>query len=209
MNHQVRMLVENILRNPEGNGWQVQGLGMLRCYLDEAKRFRLHIWDNALRVPGVSAIHNHPWDLKSTVIAGCYKQHRYVTGGTERFEYLKKWGAPEAYNQVTIKCGEEAAVVAEPTKVLMFEEPLEVYIGRVAGAVTQLDDYTQKANEIHLSLPSDGTVTLVERTVPEGKDPDHACVYWRGKGPWVNAKPRPATETELYSVTKRALAYWF
>lgn len=34
--------------------------------------------DSALKVPGVSAMHNHPWDLISHVVAGVYKQHRFV-----------------------------------------------------------------------------------------------------------------------------------
>jgi hypothetical protein len=155
------MLVENILRHPEGNCWQVQGLGMLRCYLDEAKRYRLHIWDNALRVPGVSAMHNHPWNLKSTVIAGCYKQYRFTDPLGAQFS--------EGYNMVTIKCGSEACVVSEPQKVRLSQSFMEVYI---TGS-----EYTQNADEIHVSVPDDGTVTLVERVVPDGGDPTTlACI---------------------------------
>lgn len=201
-NRQLRMMVESILTRPEGNRWQVQGLGMLRCYLDEAKRFRLHVWDSSLRTPGVSAIHNHPWNLLSIVIAGCYKQHRYVSGG------LPKNNHTEEYNRVTIKCGEDACTVSKPELVKLTETPLEIYKATSGFGIVELPEYQQSANEIHQSIPDDGTVTLVERTYTD-KSPDHAEVYWRGKGPWVDAKPRPATESELYSVTERALDFWF
>lgn len=187
-----KLLVENILKHPEGFSWQMQGLGMLRIYLDGAKKFRLHIWDSALRVPGVSALHNHPWDLKSKVVAGVYKQYRYVP--IQTYHTIR-----EEFNRVTIKCGEGAACTSDVEKVLLSRQPLEEY--------TEGQEYFQQASEIHWSIPEDGTVTLVDRTPKE--DADHACVYWRGKGGWVTAEPRLATAEEVKSVTTRALESWF
>lgn len=187
-----RLLIENILTKPHGFGWSVQGLGMMRMYLSDA--VRLHIWDSALRVPGVSAIHSHPWDLQSRVIGGRYKQHRYQLLAPEATHAYA-----EQFNVALIKCGENAGVVGEPTTLYMIEMPLEVY---AAG-----EGYLQKQEEIHLSLPEDGTVTLVERTFHE--DRDHAAVYWRGVGGWVDAKPREATKEEVEEITQRALRTWF
>lgn len=187
-----RLLIENLLTKPHGFNWSVQGLGMMRLYLSQA--VRLHIWDGALRVPGVSAIHSHPWDLQSRVIAGRYKQHRYqVLAENATATYA------EQFNLALIKCGEGACVMGEPTKLYMIEMPLEIY---AAG-----EAYAQSKEEIHLSLPEDGTVTMVERTFHE--DRDHARVFWRGQGGWVDAEPREATRKEIEEVTGRALRTWF
>lgn len=186
-----RLLVENILKTPLDFKWQVQGLGMMRVYLDGDKTHRMHIWDSALRVPGVSALHNHPWDLTSLVVAGVYRQYRYTEPAP------KQQG--EEYNKVTIKCGEGAFCKTEAEKVQLFQSYIESYKPN--------DTYGQLANEIHWSCPEDGTVTIVKRS-PKA-DPDHAAVYWRGKGPWVSAEPREATKEEVVTVTKRALESWF
>lgn len=189
MDRYTHLLVENILRHPLGFAWSVQGLGMMRIYLSES--VRLHIWDSSLKVPGVSAIHSHPWDLKSAVVAGHYKQHRYVDSYSR--------GAEQELQCATIKCGEQACVIADPVPVRLYEQPLEVYR---AG-----ESYGQTKDEIHLSVPEDGTVTLVTRTFHA--DRDHACVYWRGKGAWVDAKPRSATDEEIVAITTRSLETWF
>lgn len=186
----VRLLVENILRRPGGFDWQVQGLGMMRLYLSE--EVRLHIWDSSLKVPGVSAIHSHPWDLRSTVIAGRYKQHRFVP--VKPYQVLPG----EKFKCVSICCGKDACMTGDPIEIELAEQPLEVYSEGMS--------YAQANDEIHLSCPEDGTVTLIERTFYE--DRDHANVYWRGKGGWVDAKPRAATTEEVAIVTARALETW-
>lgn len=187
-----RLLVENILRHPTEFDWSVQGLGMMRLYLSQ--EVRLHIWDSALKVCGVSPIHNHPWNLDSMVIAGRYKQHRFKYVAPNVDEKLAM-----ELNVAEIKCGENAEVVGEITKVKMIEDYLEIYS---EGQV-----YSQAAAEVHLSVPDDGTVTLVKRTFKE--DREHAKVFWRGRGGWVDAKPRKATPDEVLSVTKRSLELWF
>jgi hypothetical protein len=181
-----KLLVRNILEYPTKFHWSVQGLGMMRVYLSRA--VRLHVWDSELKIPGVSALHTHPWDMKSYVIAGRYKQHRYTKGYNG-----------ETFNEATIQCGENAHVIGDPVRVGLVEHDLEVY--------AEGDRYKQAASEIHLSLPEDGTVTIVERVFK--KDTEHANVYWRGTGPWVDAQPRPATETEVQDITRRSLNKWF
>lgn len=187
----MQLLIQNILEHPHDFKWQTQGLGMMRLYLSQA--VRLHIWDSSLKVPGVSALHTHPWHMKSTVIFGRYKQHRYTP--IENNIWLPQ---AEEFNCVTIRCGEKACVTAEPIKIRLLENPEEIYL--------PLQSYEQAAPEIHLSIPDDGTVTLVERTFLE--DPDHAQVFWRGRGGWVDAAPRPATREEVETVTRRVLETW-
>jgi len=187
----IRLLVQNILERPGGFDWSVQGLGMMRLYLSD--EVRLHIWDSALKVPGVSAIHSHPWDMESKVVAGRYKQHRYTRTPPNRVP----WGGK--FKCVQIRCGEGACVTEPPVEVELDEQPLEVYLPGMS--------YNQSHDEIHLSCPEDGTVTLVTRAFLE--DRDHARVYWRGKGDWVDAKPRRATPDEVTQVTARALRTWF
>ena len=181
-----KLLIENILRHPKEFHWSTQGLGMLRIYL--AQHTRLHIWDRSLLVPGVSPVHTHPWDFKSTVVVGLMRNTRFIEASSG-----------ERWNRVLIKCGEDACTMGEPEQILMQEQLSEQY--------REGDEYQQASTEIHLSHPEDGTVTIVERVFKP--DTEHAYVYWRGKGAWVDAKPRPATPDEVQSVTQRALETWF
>lgn len=82
---------------------------------------------------------------------------------------------------------------------MLIEQPIEIY--------TEGMSYKQTKDEIHYSIPEDGTVTIITRTFHE--DRDHAMVYWRGKGGWVDAKPRPAEKNEVLLVAQRALEMWF
>lgn len=185
-----KLLVKNILLHPVDFDWSVQGLGMMRLYLSD--EVRLHVWDSCLKIAGVSPLHTHPWDMESLVVAGRYKQHRYKV----RDDFAA--GAFEEFNCSEIKCGEDASV-NEPTKIMLIEQALEVY--------AEQQSYKQTKDEIHVSLPEDGTITIIERKFHE--DREHAFVYWRGKGGWVDAKPRPATTEEVLEVTQRSLAMWF
>jgi hypothetical protein len=188
--------VENILKNPHAFDWSAQGLGMLRLYLAKPA-IRLHIWDSSLKIPGVSALHTHPWHFDSLVIAGVLHNRRYLSFAQEHATTLPV----ERYNTVELTCGENACTHGEPIPVWLHEQGLETY--RVGQT------YHQQLSEIHLSLPEDGTITLVERRVPDGQSADKAEVLWRGRGQWIDAKPRPATKEEVETVTKRSLETWF
>ncbi len=190
----VRLMAREILAHPTpvARAWSVQGLGMLRLYL--APHIRLHVWDRQLLVPGASPLHTHPWDFESFVVAGQMMNRRYLEGSIPVPE-----GSLFRFNRVKIQCGEAAHAVGAAEQVALEERPYEYY---TAG-----DSYRQQAEEIHWSLPEDGTVTICTRQFRE--DRDHAFVYWRGKGPWVDAKPRPATDDEVVDVCHRALETWF
>jgi hypothetical protein len=198
-----REAIECIMRHPRDHNWSISGLGMLRLYL--SRENRVHIWDSSLLTPGVSAIHTHPWDLESHVLAGVYRQTRFVPssnyagilyGGNEP-------GWSETLNCVDIECGGNARTVAEVTKLQVIEQYPEVY--------REGQKYKQSKDEIHQTLAEDGTVTLIRRTFYP--DTERAKVLWRGNGGWVNARPWDATPEDVAKVVvpvlERSLQKWF
>jgi hypothetical protein len=158
--------------------WEVQGFGMLRCYLD-TKEVRLHIWDYNLRTPSVSTIHTHPWDFTSLVLRGTQTNILY-----------SRDPAGKLYNYSQIKCGMDAhATSEEKTQRLLERSVIHYTVGEY---------YQEQAHEIHESLPAHHTITLVERHPMA--DPDHALVYWPHGTSWVDAKPREATRPEVEAI---------
>ena len=185
----VKDTVREMLANPHTTEWTLQGLGMLRAYLDDAKRFRLHVWDKRFQVHNVSLTHTHPWDFKSRIIAGAVHNIRWA----------ESQGSGVPYYRQTILCGPGGGLEGGPQNVLLKHGAVESY--------DEGDTYTQKAREIHTSSPVDGTVTLIERDFHG--DVVHANVYWRIDREWVSAEPRPATRLEVDLITGYSLYRWF
>lgn len=186
-----KALVKHLLQHPHSVEWTLQGFGMLRCYFEP--ELRLHVWDSAFKVPGVSDLHTHPWDFHSLVVAGEVRNYRFLeVAGTSL-------GTGQAIprRRQTIRCGEGGGLVGDPVDVFLAEQPTET--------LREGETYTQKAEEIHKSLPEDGTVTVIERGFKE--DTEHAYVYFRDE--WVSAEPRPATEAEVQQILAGSLARWF
>lgn len=185
----LKALVEEIIKHPlaEGREWTWQGLGMLRLYL--SKRYRMHIWAPSRAVPYVSTLHTHPWDFTSHVVAGVLTNYIY--------EYH---GEGDTYCEGRIKCGAGGGLVNEPPKTVRL---------KLAHVQTVRDgnSYGEKAEQIHVSFPSEGTVTIVDRTFKS--DADHALVFWRYGTKWVSAEPRPATEEEVVDICRMSWLNWF
>jgi hypothetical protein len=192
----MRALVKTTLMHPLDFRWTVQGFGMLRTYLggpEYGKRFRLNVWDSTLAVPGVSIIHDHPWDFDSWIINGQFRNVRYVADEpADRYERYNN------YMFMVIKCGEDGCSVSDPQRIRLRALPIECY---VTG-----DKYHQNAAEIHASYYSNGTVTLNDRV----GDTEHAKVFWVDKpgAHWVDAKPREASPAEVEYATRLALDRW-
>ena len=187
----LRAAVRAHLENPHSLQWTVQGFGMLRTYFptaDNPKRFRLNIWSTKLAVPGVSIMHDHPWDFDSWIINGRFDNVRYAEIN----------GTGNSYKYMIIKCGEEGCALSDPTRIKLLKLPTEHY--------TTGDTYHQDAHEIHASYYDDGTVTLNSRV----GDTEQARVFWRDepKGYWVDAKPRRATWFEVADTCVLALRKW-
>lgn len=193
-NNFTRDLVRAILEKPLGFEWTLQGLGMLRTYIGDGS-VRMHVWDSRHAVPGVSQMHTHPWDFASLIVAGVVHQNRYVRhidgdtfGDDVRFVM-----------EQSLRCGSGGGLESKPERLILHEQPIEVYY---EGAI-----YTQAADEIHISLPADGTVTLIERTFHP--DTEHAFVFWPQGQEWVSAEPREATPTEVIAICEASLDRWF
>lgn len=167
---------------PLYGNWSVQGFGILRLYVRSIGR--LHIWDSTLRYPGVSLVHNHSWDLRSTIVSGHLMNRRWSEQPFgERF-----------WRQRMLTGFNCEFTQPSPEKCFLIEEPRETY---VAG-----DVYAQRTKQIHLTDAADGTITLMERRDNENGQAD---LYWREWETWGTARPRPATPEDIVPVVARAI----
>ena len=188
-------LVKHVLENAERFEWTLQGLGMLRTYLSSNRALRLHVWHPVARVKNVSDIHTHPWSFTSEVIAGAVTNVRYA----RVLEYESQETLDMPLVESRILCGEGGGLIGFPQNVWLRRGEQELYF--------EGESYAQSAEEIHRSIPSDGTVTIIRRTF--GTDVDHASVFWERSKEWGSAEPRPPTREELRGITGAALERWF
>ena len=193
MNHAqlVRYLLERRLNLPREH-WTVQGFGFLR--LRVSPTMRLHVWDSRLRAPGVSDIHDHAqWAFTSHVISGQIVNVRFELCEPTCHNAV-------AYNVATLRCGIGGGMT-NPNDVqvvhLLPGKP-ELYLPGMS--------YSQEPDEIHRTLPADGTVTLIEQ---RRRDTDTARVFWPLGGAWGNGIPRQATGDEIDQVGAYALANFY
>lgn len=176
--------VHDILVNCDDYEWSLQGLGMLRLYLDDVTR--LHIWDDRFRVRNVSQMHTHPWNFSSRVIAG--EVTNLIFEEDER---------GSRYKRQKIRCGEGGGLVGNWDTVNLLPK---------AKTYSEGDTYSELAHEIHISRPERGTVTIIEREFLD--DTEHAYVYWEF-GDWVSAEPREAAIEEVHQICNYSLNRWF
>jgi hypothetical protein len=194
------LLVMRLLESPDRFRWTVQGLGMLRAYLSPS--VRLHIWHSAFEVPGVSSVHDHPWDFESEIVSGRLLNHRYgLVIQTEHGPVLRNGvgdamgacadpGAPN-YVMQPIRCGEGGG----PDAACELGEAGPCSLWKLSTTEYQAGDtYSQFARDIHNTVAVDGTVTLVTRRFK--KDTEHARVFFPVGTEWVSAEPRNATVDE-------------
>lgn len=175
-------LVRSILEKWRSYAWTVQGFGFIRTKIADVGR--IHVWDSSLATRIVSTMHTHPWPLRSTIISGELINQRFKE--TELDSGL-------AYMRSRIATGEGGGLIGDPEPVYLVPMVPETYWHELR--------YTQEPNEIHRSIPQDGTVTLIER--PQGPPLEEAMVYWPRGTVWVSAEPKPA---ELYDV-ERVIGY--
>lgn len=180
------LFARTILRHAGTFKWSLQGLGMLRLYL--SPEVRLHVWDRQSVVSDVSTLHDHPWNFTSYVLAGSIVDVEYD-------RTLPGSGAADAFIQQRIVCGPGGHLAGDPVPVLLREKSCRVY---GPGSC-----YTHLAQDIHESIPCDGTVTLIVRDFVG--DRDHANVYYPIQMRWVSAEPRPALPEEVTRITSKAL----
>lgn len=189
-----REAILKLLQNAGDYEWSVQGFGMLRTYLDYPKRWRLNVWDQRLAVPGVSTVHDHPWHFDSVVVGGIVINQRLDPVPWAKVPLSQR------FSVARIKTGEGGGPTGEPPQVvgLIRRKPEVILAGQ---------SYHQQADEIHESMPLDGTVTLNSRDrLPDG---EHARVFWPYGETWVDAEPRVASPDEVSRTVGDALKNWF
>jgi hypothetical protein len=180
-------VVRGILHTASEFEWSLQGFGMLRLYLPNG--FRLHVWDKRFAVENVSLVHTHPWGFKSTIIAGTVYNTRLA----------REEASPYRFYEQKILCGEGGGLREEPKEVGLKLMSYETY--------REGQSYEQESDEIHISIPVDGSVTIIERTFKE--DRDHASVFWNVGERFVSAEPREARKYEVEAITGYALKTFF
>ena len=109
----------DILKNPFNYEWEVQGLGMMRTYLNEDTRFQ--IWNKDLIVEDVTDVHTHPWDFISVILQGKITNHIYK-------EYMGQVNASKKYFRCLINTGEDA-YVKEKNEVYLLKYNKSNYTG--------------------------------------------------------------------------------
>lgn len=185
-NRLLKFVVKKVLERANCYEWELKGLGLMRTYLTEDTK--LHVWDERYRIPKVSRIHEHPWSFRSHVIAGTVKQYRF---------YQNESGS--SYFRSIVQCGPGGLLKGNLEKVKLCRQPLEIHC--------EGKWYQQNMYEVHMSLPSPGTVTLVERLdyLPERA----ANVYWEEGSNWVSSEPAIATPEQVEDIAQRSLQLWF
>lgn len=178
--------------------WTLQGFGMLRRHLPDD--WRLNVWDSAFRVPDVSRLHDHPWNFESVVLSGELLNVRHSVepaltshDATHAWAQLKPGPGGGLLGQ--IGSGRERG---ELGLARLVPQPAERY---ARGQV-----YSQLRDEVHVSDPSDGCVTLNRRF--DRLERDVARVFWPCGTSWVSAEPRQATAAEVREALGRALERW-
>ncbi|WP_426573963.1 hypothetical protein [Aquihabitans sp. McL0605] len=174
--------MRNILEHAAGLPWRVQDTGVLGLWLDEQRRYRLHVWDPEGAI-GDPPIHDHPFDFTSTVIVGELVNTRYVEdpGGTE---LLRERYSPD----------DEDDRRADTVRLVGTSEILR------AG-----DRYRQLAPELHDSRQVPGTTTVLHFDEVLDALPEFTSCRRPGT-PWVSGRARPATPDEVGRITAAALA---
>jgi hypothetical protein len=193
-----RKVVLPILDKPFDHKWQVQGLGMLRTYLDP--NTRMHIWHSKLNYCADSGWHTHPWDFSSFIVAGSIQNKKYLKRVDGEFlgesePPFKANGAWTPFMEQQIICGPGGCAMSEPKLVYLFEA---VNVQLYAGST-----YAQRADEIHTTLPADGTISIITRkTVHEDGS---ANIYYPVGSTWSSAEARPAEDFEIILGVNTAL----
>jgi len=191
-------IVLPILTAPFQHKWQVQGLGMLRTYLDA--NTRLHIWHSKLNYCDDSGWHTHPWDFSSFVVAGKITNRRFLKRVEGEFlgesePPFRASGAWTPFTEQHIICGPGGCAMSEPKPVYLFEA---MRTEHTAG-----ETYGQRADEIHTTETVDGSITIITRkTVHEDGS---ANVYFPRGSEWSSAEAREATQDEIMQGVNVAL----
>jgi hypothetical protein len=164
--------------------WSLRGSGRV-IRLDLDARVCLHIWKPQLALPGVSVMHDHPWNLESVVVCGKLINSRFIeTADQSQPKYVAQ----------KIICGPDGGLI---------DVPRTCHLQRASNErIMPGDVYRQRFDEIHETDAIDGTVTVVNRAHVEGFAP---TVYWPDGVKRVDNPPRRAEIDEVTAFVNSAL----
>jgi hypothetical protein len=187
MKELARYLLKCRLELPAAD-WTMQGFGFLRLRVSDT--MRLHVWDSRLRQPGVSDIHDHTqWAFTSHVLSGSLVNIRYQV-------CEPTCDNAQPHTMAVLNCGIGGGMQdGSSRRVALLAGKPELYL---PGST-----YHQEPDEVHRTLPADGTVTLIEQ---KRREVDTARVFWPVGGEWGDAIPRQATRDEVKDVGGFALS---
>jgi hypothetical protein len=208
-NATTRALVKAILQRAEHYSWEVPANGRLTLVL-EPNVAVINVFHSKYRVPGTTAIHSHTVDFRSEIVGGVMRQHRYrrviadagraiadAGHGPTPVEGAKKYWEQE----LTL----DGKLSRDPIECDLTEGAIETY---AAG-----EFYEITADEIHQSVPEDGTVTLITRQ--HKTTPTSVSTFWpwaplaAGAKPSDKIIPKEAGEEVVRDVISLALERWF
>ncbi|HZR14945.1 MAG TPA: hypothetical protein VFC33_17025 [Acidimicrobiia bacterium] len=170
--------VREILEHPADRPWVMQGIGLLGLRLDEARVYRLHVWDPASCI-GEAPIHDHPFDFTSTVIAGEITNLLWEESPSG-VEYQRDRYTPP----------DEDARATDTVR-----------LTSTSTTFTAGETYAQRAYQLHSSAQVPGTVTVLRRTF---RDVRELTVCRRPGSPWISGASRPASPDEVRRITAAA-----
>lgn len=116
--------------------WRHNGLGMLQAYAheDATDELRVHIWHPSLRRPGIEEsglLHDHRFDLRSTVLVGALRQVEYNLTPAEDGEWHLHSVVPARKALAASGGVPNGLVEALPGRYRAATEQLEIYSGEV------------------------------------------------------------------------------
>jgi len=193
-----RALVKAILKRAENYSWEVPANGRLTLVL-EPNVAVINVFHSKYRVPNSTAIHSHTVDFRSDIVGGVMRQYRYVRAAADGGH----GPAPQKYWEQELTLGGKLA--GEPVECWLRESEIEEYS---AG-----ESYEITADEIHRSVPEDGTVTLISRQYKTS--PVSVSTFWpwapmaAGAKPSDKIIPAPAAAEVILDVVSVALERWF
>lgn len=187
-----RAVLDEAIRHPSARQWDLQNLGVLRTFLPGDAV--LHVWCPELAVPGVTAIHTHPWRFSSFVVAGIVENIRYTVNRDAAARGPSDVGDNwRLFRELRVK--PERAEVDAPCLLRLLG------VERIRSGSW----YFQEASDVHESRPMPGTVTLIQR---ERTSDGAAHAYFPEGSSWVSGGRRPATEPEVVKACTLAVERW-
>lgn len=193
--------VKEILLNWPDYRWEVQGFGMLRTYIEDGDgEPRLQIWDQRLAQFGNGAIHDHPWNFTSRIIAGLLYNQRFERDNNQLIADKSAHPGAKLFKEVLITPGKDGGA--------QDEEPFDTWLVPLQiEAYSAGEEYEMAWHELHVTRYLNGTVTMIERQ--RTRSHDTASSLSSGSVPWIFFRPRIATPEECEAVIGDCLKEWW